>query len=391
MHAMDSPADPLTAFLSFIPYGGRQKTATIIIKLRKALKEHIDSSGSVLDPLRQITALKSVFTHIPITLRRPLRKKALEAIEKCIECPEAVSIFVLLLSILELSTIRNSDRCDLESTDICKCIPSVNSLVNSLSNSFDFERINLLSLRAWAVATLVYTYRQCIIWCYHQDCIDFEEHSLETRVPLGPEIRMSASLPKLLAVALDCQITGTAPPVPKGGHLLSDLLMASAFSDITKNMAFYTANSLPVNQLENNFDRFCAVQMFSQQIESIESSSAVPTLSAVKDALTRSDFPGIEQFLRIVGRKLLDNVHLTNEFKETCKVFIRSAPIVLMSSYFKVDTQEESAGKKAIYCSLYCEFLRLWIYVLDKRLVLDELPQSYLYLGGFMNAGFQVS
>lgn len=358
------------------------------MKLRSRLKEQIETDCQFAEPLQRIKHLQGIFTHIPLTLRTAMKTKIFEAIEGCAESPEAVAIFVILLHVLELSTIRNADRCDLESADIMSCLPRVNSLVSSLTNAFLAQRCNLLSLSSWCIGVLVYTYRQCLIWCFHQDCVEFSDITLEGRVPLDPEILTSPSLPHLVGDLLNCQSQNVPPPVPKGNYSLLELVLASAFSNFTRLQVKSGSKKGQNKPLENKFDLFCSSKHMNLQSQNHEQSSLPLCCDAVHDAFVKLDLERIAEHLKIVERKILDNVQLTGDFKQVCKECIQSAPTTLITAANQI--KGKAKGSESLYCALFCGFLRLWIYALDRRLVIEDIPQSYLYLSGFVNARFQV-
>ncbi|VDK32707.1 unnamed protein product [Taenia asiatica] len=387
---MCSDPDPLTEFLSLVPCGDRKLATSIIIGLRSKLNEQIDLSASIDKPLNQVQPLKQIFMHTPISLRRSLRSKILAAFDQCMESSEALAVFVILLVIIETNSLRNSDRSDLETTDILSCLPSLNSIISKATQTFQSQRTNLLSLRAWAIVMLVYTYRQCLIWSFRQDCLDLEETPLQERIPLNSELCSSPSVPKLLKIALDCQVNGILAPTPIEGYLLNDLLLVSAFSDITIKYVRQHDENDTFNRLENNFDSTCPSLKPTVHLKAHTNLKFLPSTTEVHDSLVASDLLKVKEYLQIVGRQILDNPPLHGDMKQICKELILGAPAILLQAASELDgNSEPSEDCKSMYCSFLCGFLHVWIYALEKRLILEDIPQSYLYLCGFTNVRFQ--
>ncbi|KAH9280935.1 hypothetical protein ECG_07065 [Echinococcus granulosus] len=387
---MCSDSDPLTEFLSLVPYGDRKLATSAILSLRSRLNEHIDLRASINGPLHQIKRLKQIFTHTPISLRRSMRSKIMAALEQCMESSEASAVFVTLLVIIEANSLRNPDRSDLETADIVNCLPPLNSLIGKLTQTLQLQRSNLLSLRAWTIAMLVYTYRQCLIWCSRQDCLDLEELPLQERVPLDSELYSSPCVPKLLKIALDCQVNNLLVPTPKDDYLLSDLLLASAFSDSTvKYVEQHDENSV-YNMLENHLDSACGALKPTTHLKVNTDLKSLPSTSDVHNSLIASNLLKVQEYLQIFERQILDNPPLHDDLKQICKELILGAPAILLQSASELDgSSETSEDCESIYCSFLCGFLHVWIYALEKRLIFEDIPQSYLYLCGFTNVKFQ--
>ncbi|KAL5107453.1 hypothetical protein TcWFU_002452 [Taenia crassiceps] len=306
------------------------------------------------------------------------------------ESSEALAVFVVLLVIIETNSLRNSDRSDLETADILSCLPSLNSIISKLTQTFQSQRTNLLSLRAWTIVMLVYSYRQCLIWSFRQDCLDLEETPLQERIPLVPELYSSPSVPKLLKIALDCQVNNLLVPTPPEGYLFNDLLLVSAFSDITAKYVQKHDKNDVYNALENHFDPACPSLEPTVHLKVHTNPDFLPSSAEVHDSLVSSDPQRVQEYLRIVERQILDNPPLHGELKQICKEFILGAPVVLLQAASELDgNSEPSEDCKSMYSSFLCGFLRVWIYALEKRLILEDIPQSYLYLCGFTNLRFQ--
>lgn len=388
---MCSDSDPLTEFLSLVPYGDRKLATLTILSLRSKLNEQIDLNASITRPLSQIKRLKQIFVHTPISLRRSLRSKILAALEQCMESSEALAVFALLLVIIETNSLRNSDRSDLEAADILNCLPSLNSIISRLTQDFLSQRTNLLSLRAWTIVMLVYSYRQCLIWSFRQDCLDLEETSLQDRVPLDSELYSSPSVPKLLKIALDCQANNLLAPTPNEGYLLSDLLLVSAFSDVTVKYVQQHDRNGAYNVLENHFDSTCPSLKPTVYLKAHTSRKFLPSSTEVHDSLVSADLSKVQEYLKIVERQILDNPPPNGDMKQICKELILGAPAILLQAAGELDgNSEPSEDCKSMYCNFLCGFLHVWIYALEKRLTLEDIPQSYLYLCGFTNIRFQV-
>ncbi|KAL5967497.1 hypothetical protein TSMEX_004730 [Taenia solium] len=369
---MCSDPDPLIEFLSLVPCGDRKLATSIIIDLRSQLNEQIDLSASINGPLNQIQRLKQIFMHTPISLRRSLRSKILAAFDQCMESSEALAVFVILLVIIETNSLRNSDRSDLETADILSCLPSLNSIISKVTQNFQSQRTNLLSLRAWAIVMLVYSYRQCLIWSFRQDCLDLEETPLQERIPLNSELCSSPSVPKLLKMALDCQVN------------------ISAFSDITVKYVRQHDKNDTFNILENHFDSTCPSLKPTVHPKAHTNLKFLPSTTEVHDSLASSDLLKVREYLQIVERRILDNPPLHGDMKQICKELIFGAPAILLQTASELDgNSEPSEDCKSMYCSFLCGFLHVWIYALEKRLILEDIPQSYLYLCGFTNVRFQ--
>lgn len=385
---MCSAADPLTAFLALLPYADRKSAAVAIVKIRKDLREQIENTASFNRPATLIRTLKPIFTHLPITLRRSLKEKIFNALELSMESSEALAIFTILLSIIETCSLRNSDRCDLEKDDILKSLYSLVPILNNISQSVISRNTNLLSCRAWVVAMLVYTYRQCLIWCFHQDCLDLTQENLDKLVPMDSFYYSSPSVPEVLRIALDCQRNNKPPPSTKHVYSFHELLMLSAFSDHTSN---FILGDIRSNFLENRVDGLCIALKIGTSEKIHSKRQSLPPLEEIHKSIESKDLSKIVENLRLIERHILDNVPLQGDFKQSCKEMIQYAPVILDVVTRKMDeTPEIPDNLKSLYSSLLCGFLRVWIYALEKRLLLEETPQSYLYLSCFMNIRFQV-
>ena len=387
---MCSASDPLAEFINLIPSNDRHLISSTVMKLRSLLSEQIDSNSSISGPLGLIKRLKPVFLRTPISLRRSLRMKIFTALEQCINSSEASAVLTVLLSIIETNTLRNSDRCDLERDDILEHISDLNLIVAKLIDILKSQRINLLSLRAWIIAMLVHTYRQCVIWCYHQDCINFNDNSLEDIVPLDPEMYTSPCVPKLLKVALECQVNNLPPPIPNGDYLLNDLLLLSAFSDGTIKLVRQHNRDKVYNRLENDLD-YCSSLKPVAHLEIPATRKFLPTMEEVRESLTSLDLLKVRKHLELIGRHILDNVPPQDDLKVLCKELIQGAPAIMLSASSKLDENANiTEDCKSLYSSIFCGFLRVWIYALERRLIFEDMSQSYLYLCAFTNIRFQV-
>lgn len=387
---MCSSSDPLADFINLIPYNDRHLTSSTIMKLRSLLNEQIDSNAPIGGPLNLIKNLKPVFMHTPISLRSSLRSKICTALEQCLDTSEASAALTLVLSIMETSTLRNSDRCDLEKDDILSNIPCLNSIISKITETFQDQRVNLLSLRAWIIAMLVYTYRQCLIWCYHQDCIDFNDKPLEDIVPLAPEVSVSPCVPKLLKVALECQINNRRPPIPNRDYSLNDLLLLSAFSDSTIKFVKLPSQGEVYNRLENNLDN-CSSLHVTAHLKIPTARKSLPPIEELRESLISLDLIRVRKNLELVESYIIDNVSPKDDFKQLCKEMIQGAPAIILSASSKLDENADgSEDSRSLYGSIFCGFLHVWIYALEKRLIFEDMSQSYLYLCAFMNIRFQV-
>lgn len=386
---MCAESDPLTAFLSLIPYADRQRAALAILKLRKYLHEQIDKVAPFGRPATVVRSLKQIFIHTPISLRRSLKEKIFIALKKSMESSEALAIFAILLSIIEVCSLRNSDRCDLEKDDILAGLSSLNPIIDSISQTIISRHSNILSCRAWVVAMLVYTYRQCLIWCSHQDCLDLGKKSLDELVPMDSIFYSSPSVPKLLRVALNCQRNGSSLPAAKENYSFMELLILSAFSDNTFSLI---AENSEANFLENKFDALCNALKTTVVPKVAATPRSLSSLGEIQGSLESLDLSKVRDNLQLTERLILDNVPLRGDFKQTCKMMIQNAPAVMISVSKKMDSASEiSDDLKSLYSQLFCGFLHVWIYALEKRLIFEDMPQSYLYLCAFVNIRFQVS
>nr|CUU97823.1 hypothetical transcript [Hymenolepis microstoma] len=98
----------------------------------------------------------------------------------------------------------------------------------------------------------------------------------------------------------------------------------------------------------------------------------------------------IRENLELIDRYILDNVPLQGDFKQICKEMIKNAPVILDTVMRKMEEIEEvPSDLRSLYSGLLCGFLRVWIHALERRLVLEEIPQSYFYLSCFMNIRYQ--
>ncbi|VDM30366.1 unnamed protein product [Hydatigera taeniaeformis] len=387
---MCSDSDPLTGFLLLVPYGDRKLATSTILNLRSKLNDQIELKGSVIGPLQQIKCLKQIFAHTPISLRRSMKSKIFAALEQCVQSSEALAVLAILLVIIETNTLRNSDRSDLEVADIVNTLPTLNSVVSKITQDFLAHRTNLLSLRAWTIVMLVYAYRQCLVWGSHQDCLDLEEASLQERVPLDAEIVSSPSVPKLLKIAFDCQVNNRPPLIPVEGYLLNDLLLVSAFSDSTEKYVRRQDENVCYNMLENRFDSICSSLKPAIHFKASENIDTLPPIAELHNFLRSLDLVKVQKYLQIVERRILDDPPPSDDMKQICKELILGAPTILLQAVGEIDEgSESSADCKSIYCSFLCGFLRVWIYALERRLILEVVPQSYLYLCGFINVRFQ--
>ncbi|KAM7541720.1 hypothetical protein Aperf_G00000002668 [Anoplocephala perfoliata] len=384
---MPVESDPLTDFLALVPYADRQRTASAIVKLRKDLHEQIDHMAPFTRPAAIIRSLKKIFTHTPISLRRSLKEKIFIALTKSLESSEVLAIFAILLSIIEVCSFRNADRCDLEKDDILTSLSSLNPIIDSISQTIISRHSNLLSCRAWVVAMLVYTYRQCLIWCSHQDCLDLHEKNLDELIPMDAAFYSSPSVPKLLRIALNCQRNNSSPPATKENYSLIELLMLSAFSDNTSSLIMEHSE---VNFLENELDTLCTALKATAVPKVVPSPRSLPSLEELQASFDLLDPSKVRDNLQLIEFLILDNVPLLGDFKQSCKMMIQNAPAVMISVLRKMDAASEiSDDLKSLYSQLFCGFLRVWIHALEKRLIFEDMPQSYLYLCAFVNIRFQ--
>ncbi|VDN97964.1 unnamed protein product, partial [Rodentolepis nana] len=383
---MCAEVDPLTAFLALIPFADRKRATVTILKVRKYLNEQIENTASFSRPATLIRNLKPIFTHLPITLRRSLKEKLFTALEQSLESSEALAVFTILLSIIETYSIRNSDRCDLEKDDIFNSLSSLIPILNNISQSILSRNTNLLSCRAWVVAMLVYTYRECLIWYSRQDCLDLTKEGLDEVVPIESVFYDSPSVPKILRIALDCQRTNKPPPSTDFNYSFYDLLLLSAFSDHASNFIFEnTASNFP----ENRFDESCNSLKLPVSVKVHSKCQSLLTLQEVQKSIESKDLMKIRGNLELIERYILDNVPLQGDFKQICKEMIKSALVIMDTMMRRMEEIEVPNDLFSLYTGLLCGFLRVWIHCLERRLVLQEIPQSYLYLCCFMNIRYQ--
>uniref|UniRef100_A0A5K3F7X8 Uncharacterized protein n=1 Tax=Mesocestoides corti TaxID=53468 RepID=A0A5K3F7X8_MESCO len=204
-----------------------------------------------------------------------------------------------------------------------------------------------------------------------------------------PHLVLSSRLSRLKRTAIR-RASGSPPPTPQSKYLLSELVLASAFSDGTIKLVQQCSNFELYNPLENEFDSSCASLHSKVERKTTSNHKSFLSHQDVQSALMTSDLLKIQETVKSIEGSILDNAPLTEDFKLICKVTIQNAPAILLTAANKLNESTDASDEiRSIYCSLFCGFLRVWIYALERRLVFAEIPQSYLYLCGFANARFQ--
>ncbi|VDL85890.1 unnamed protein product [Schistocephalus solidus] len=231
------------------------------------------------------------------------------------------------------------------------------------------------------------------MWCASQDCFDLTKSPLETFIPMDDELLISNSLPTLLRTALKSQIELTAPPTCVSRYSLHDLLYACCISNGVNSLTKRTSlgDQCRTNTLSNKLDSACTSEL-QPKVDSLKvlENAQLPSPQILRDVYLNGTVESIAKNILLIEHRLLDPRALNDEWRQILAETIMSSPSVILRAAVNLSANNtDHVDASRLYSQIFCGLLKIWSFVFDKRLILKNTPQSYLYLCGFVGPRFQ--
>ncbi|VDN11142.1 unnamed protein product [Dibothriocephalus latus] len=194
-------------------------------------------------------------------------------------------------------------------------------------------------------------------------------------------------------MTLKAQTESAPPPICVSRYSLHDLLYACSISDGVINLIKKTSldGQHQTNTLNNKLDSACVIDL-QPKVASLKASEneKVPSAQILRDVYHNGSIESAAKNILLIEQRLLDNRALNEEWRQILAETIMSSPSVILRAAVNLPaTNTEHVDGSRLYSQIFCGLLKIWSFVFDKRLILKNTPQSYLYLCGFVGPRFQ--
>nr|VZI35606.1 unnamed protein product [Spirometra erinaceieuropaei] len=183
------------------------------------------------------------------------------------------------------------------------------------------------------------------------------------------------------------------PPTCVNRYTLHDLLYACSISDGVVNLTRSTSKDgqRRTNTLNNKLDSACATDL-QPRLDSLKASKSaqLPNPQILRDVYLNGTLESVAENILLIEQRLLDHRSVNEEWRQILAETVMSSPSVILRAALNLPANNtENVGGSRLYSQIFCGLLKIWSFVLDKRLILKDTPQSYLYLCGFVGPRFQ--
>lgn len=386
-----------------LPLDQRQSTAVILFRIRKSLHDVIPTQGPVISYRRSYLELCSIFTRLPLAVRKNLKAILINILEQNIDSPPfLLTLCSTCLCLLELVAIRNVDRIDLEANDVHETVLQLNRLIiPKLTEKVLGLRTNMPRLEAWSLGMIVFTYKACIE-CLSSQLTPFDKVGEEESFKLNYDrsVITHTAMPVVLSQFLQSQSKHRPYPKPPAPYKLFEFLFSCSVST--------NYDLMSQAQGATTFDPNVSPLELSEPPLPRKRTRVIPPKENKLVTIFISDLPKEELETELVTastKRILLLLHqLVDLPPETVKNSpdstppwvgaLRCTPHIL-TKFLHKQKKANSSGKKSdsrgqLYEEAHSLLLQLWYRASEQRLLFG-LPQSYLWLTELLHPDFEVS
>ncbi|KAF5401867.1 hypothetical protein PHET_04580 [Paragonimus heterotremus] len=394
-------SDPLKQFIITLPLNDRNHVTSILLQLRRQLKEIIPPKTPIKTFVSNLHELRIIFCCLPLFVRQKLKLHLFNGLQASLNGASVpFAIFTICLCLLELSAIRNVDRLDLESEDVWETISRLNAdILPRLCDYVSSQRTNIATLYTWAFAMLVFSFQACAEWLCCQRCLPHSVDSVKRVLQFDRKVLEHASIPVVMQTILKLQYKQRPFPVPSKPYTLFDLLFSCAISgnyemlNRSKSFAVYYSNACPFEVSESCISQKPRLRITDNSETHVylftEADMSGISHADLEIELQTASFDRIISILRYLKSRFApQSSAIQDELKEQIIIALRCTTHILTRFQSECTKQHPRNVPNSVYEDVFCLLVRLWYQATEQRMLLVALPQSYLWLAGLMRTNY---